>query len=77
MEFEPLVLEQRPRIITQVGVFFALATAASYGLLSFPLNDYGKGHGAEEEESLGVSLVSCFVFILSLIPAIYLFHNIP
>lgn len=71
---EPLVLQQRPRIIAQLGVIFALAAAGLYGFLTFKPPEFAKERN-EEEPSL-VFIISGVLCLVSIIPAIYLFQTL-
>ena len=73
IEVEPLVLPQRPRILAQIGLFFALAAAGAFGVYSFSPGHYAAG---KDDENTTVVVASIVIFVLSFIPAFYLFRTL-
>lgn len=73
IEVEPLVLEHRPRILAQIGLFIAIAAAVAFGIFSFKPSTY---KGIDKEESSTVVIASSLIFVASFVPAIYLFKTL-
>lgn len=72
VQVEPLILTQRPRIFAQLGLFILFAAAVTFGVFSFNAST----KSTDKEEGWTVVLASVLIFLVSFIPAIYLFKSL-
>lgn len=74
IEVEPLVFTERPRILAQVAIFFALLAAVTYGVVTFWVPQ--SAPPTDNRKETLTEIVTVFIIAaLSLVLAVYIFKT--